>query len=79
MDDTFGRVLFVGIVVLFIGLGEALRKAKGEGARRIKTVLLTCVCAAAGSVVFILGGPVAVIITLAVLGAIIWIAKGFKK
>ncbi|MDP2371975.1 hypothetical protein [Rhodoferax sp.] len=80
MEDAWiGKVMFVGIVMLLLWGITALLTAKGEGARRIRLTLGGLLALGAVAVVFALGGPAAVIITLAILGAGAWIVKGFKK
>lgn len=80
MEDAWiGKVMFVGLVGLVLWGITALLTAKGEGARRIRLVFGGALALGAAAVVFALGGPVAVLITLAVIGTGVWIAKGFKK
>lgn len=78
-DATIGKVMFVGIIGLALWGITALLSAKGEGARRIRLILGGVLALGAAAVVFALGGPVAVIITLATIGAGVWVARGFKK
>lgn len=74
-----GRMLAIGIIVALVFGAQSLLSAKGEGARRIRAVLLWAGGLASAAVVFALGGPVAVVITLVILGAIVWVVKGFNK
>lgn len=80
MEDAWvGKVMFVGLVGLALWGITTLLTAKGEGARRIRLVFSGLLALGATAVVFALGGPVAVLITLAVIGTGVWIAQGFKK
>lgn len=80
MEDAWiGKVMFVGLVGLALWGITALLTAKGEGARRIRLVFGGVLALGAAAVVFRLGGPVAAIITLAIIGAGVWVARGFNK
>jgi hypothetical protein len=78
-EAWIGKVLFVGIVGLVIWAITALLQAKSEGARRARVVIGGAIGLAVAWVVFMLAGPIGFIITLALAGAVIWIAKGTKK
>ncbi|GEM_PF-4197587 len=78
-DAWIGKVMVVGIVGLVLWGITALLTAKGEGARRIRIVFGGVLALGAAAVVFALGGPVAVIITLAIIATGVWVVRGFKK
>lgn len=80
MDENIvGKVLFIGIVGLFIWAVQALLSAKSEGARRTRLVIGGAVALGFAAFVFAAAGPIGFLITAGVLGAIVWITKGFKK
>jgi hypothetical protein len=78
-EAWIGKVLFVGIVGLSIWAIKALLTAKSEGARRTRLVLGGAAALGIAAMLFALGGPVVFAVELVILGAIIWVFKGFKK
>ncbi len=78
-EAWIGKVLFVGIVGLFIWATTALLQAKGEGARRVRFVIGSAAALGIAALLFALGGPVVFAAELFTLGAIIWIYKGYKN
>lgn len=83
MDESIIRGLIVGVMFMLIGLVATgiwkLIRSPSEGARRVRWV------AGAGLALFTLaainsiGGVSAVIISLVVLGVIVWVYRGFKN
>lgn len=78
-DNTFGKVMFAGAVLLAVWLiGEALT-AKGEVARRFRLVLGAALLLGLGAFILAVAGPGGLALALVVVGAITWILKGVKK
>ena len=72
----FGIALIVWVVWK---IAAALISNKSEGARRLKVVLGIALATLFTVIVFNMGGPVAVVITGAVLGSVWWVIKGINK
>lgn len=79
MEDAWiGKVLFVGIIGLVLWGITALLQSRSEAAGRARIVVGGAITLTVAWVIFLMAGPVGFIITLAVLGAGVWIVKGSK-
>ena len=80
MEDAWiGKVMAAGLIGLALWGVTALLQARSEAARRARLVVGGAIVLLAAWIVFLMAGPVGFIIALAVVGAIVWIAKGSTK
>lgn len=80
MEDAWiGKVMAAGLIGLALWGVIALLEAQSEIARRARVVISGIIVLAVAWVVFMVAGPIGFIIALAVIGAIVWIAKGSTK
>lgn len=80
MEDAWiGKVMAAGLIGLVLWGITALLQARSEAAHRARMVIGGALALLAAWVVFLMAGPVGFIIVLAVIGAIVWIAKGSTK
>lgn len=77
--NGFGKIFFVGIVILFIAMARGLIKSQSEMAKRAKIVIAVLIGLSGASAVVAGAGPVALAVLLAILGAGYWIFKGRDK
>ena len=78
-DNTIGKVMFVGLVIIAIWLISEVLTAKGEVARRFRLVVGAALLLGLGAAIIAVAGPGGLAITFIVVGAITWIIKGAKK
>lgn len=78
-EAWIGKVMFVGLVGLAIWAVTALLQGKSEGAHRLRVVIGGALALSAAAILFASAGPVGFIVVIAIIGACIWIFKGFKK
>lgn len=78
-EAWIGKVMAAGAIGLALWGITALLQAKSEVARRVRIVLGVAVVLIALTAVGDEGGPVAVGLALAILGAGYWIFSGSKK
>lgn len=75
----------VGLFVLILGgvliwnFFLWLFNSNSEGVKRLRTAIVGLMVLLFTTAVFNMGGPVAVVITYAVIGVLWWIVKGFNK
>lgn len=79
MAGAFGWIVIVVVIALLWTAGTAMFRSENEDIKRLRTVLLGVVGLLFAVAVFNMGGPEAVVITAAVLGAAWWIYRGFKR
>lgn len=77
--NGFGKIFFVGIVILFIAMARDLIVSKSEVAKRIKIVIAALIGLSGASAVVMAVGPGGLAILLAILGVAYWIFKGRGK
>ena len=80
MEDAWiGKVMAAGLIGLILWGITALLQARSGAARRARLVIGGALTLLVAWVVFMMVGPIGFIIALAVIGAIVWIAKGSTK
>ena len=78
-DNTFVKVVVVGLFALLIWGVTALLQAQGESARRARLVIGGALLLVLAWGVFTLAGPVGFLVIASIIGAITWVVKGSKK
>lgn len=78
-DNTIGKVMFVGLVIVAIWLISEVLTAKGEIARRFRLVIGAALLLGVAAIILATAGPVGLVVVLVVVGAITWIIRGAKK
>lgn len=80
MEDAWiGKVMAAGLIGLVLWGIMALLGAQSEAAHRARVVIGGALVLAVAGIVFMVVGPIGFIFALAVIGAIVWIAKGSTK
>jgi len=83
MDESLIRGLvvgaFLGLVGFVANLVWKLIRSPSEGARRFRVVGVIALVLLVGSVMVAAMGPLGAIGSAIVMGAIVWVIKGFKK
>lgn len=78
-DNTIGKVMFVGLIIVAIWLIGEVLTAKGEVARRFRLVLGVALLLGVVAIILAVAGPGGLAVVLVVGGAITWIVKGARK
>ena len=83
MDELVVRGLVLGVVFALVGGAAALIwklfRSPSEGARRIRWVLYGLAALFVGACVLAASGPGGLLVAAAIIGASIWVFRGFKR
>lgn len=83
MDELLVRGLIIGLVFAAVGFTAQLiwklMRSQSEGARRIRIVLYTLIGLSVAALIIHDGGVGVALVVAALIGAGIWIKRGFKS
>jgi O-antigen/teichoic acid export membrane protein len=78
-EAWIGKALFVGIISFVVWVISILISSKGEGAKRLRLIVVGAIALGVAALLFAMVGPVGLLVILVIGAAGVWVYNGFKK